>query len=477
MYRIGFILLLIFSKVAAQDLSFKWSEKVPAKGIIKYCGTSANHFFTSQIQDARTVLLRRFDSALQLKKDDTLVLTNKNEEYLTSFATDSHFVHVIVQRESRKQTNILLIKTSLQNPLQATTTVVGVFKDGYRGIVFAYYSQDKSKLLITNFNFVAKTLSIDRDFVVINTASGNVQFTGNTSIQGFNDHIGVTNNGLVWLNAEQIYSKQIRLLEKTKTQQKIVFISSDNKANEYIIRFDTKYTPGVDIIEGEGSDLYVTGFAYDNDSKASRLSESELFIYTVDSEKGTVTDSSFTSFSGLYPDGRIKVDDRLPYTLKSIYKRNDGGYTLLAEQYQFISGQYSATFKYNDLACIQLSKGFKFESVARIPKVQYGTDNPSFLSTVIGDTVYLIYNDLTVNLNAVDDNLSYPSNKQSKNALFLVTINKNGKFRKEVIYDYASGKPIPQILSSFVLNSHTMYLAADAQVGILIMSNQNLDDK
>jgi hypothetical protein len=465
MYRIGFIVLFIFSKSSAQNLSFKWSEKVPPKGILNYCGTAVNQIFTSQTQGTEMILLRRFDSSMQLKEEDTLMLTNKNEEYLTSFVTNSHFVYVTAKKVSKKQTNILLSKNSLQNLSQHATSVAADLKDGYRGMVMFYYSHDKSKLLITNYNFIAATQTIKRDFIVINTASGDVQFSGNLSAEGGYDHIGVANNGMVWLSAWQINSWKNRLVEKPKKLVKLFFTTPDSKSSEFTIRFETKYTPDVDIIQGEGSKLYVTGFAYNNDSKASRLSESELFVYTVDSEKGVVTDSAFTSFTGLYPDRRLNEYDKLPYTTRHIYKRNDGGYTLLAEQYQFIYGQYSNSQKYNDIVCIQLSKDFAFQSVVRIPKLQFGSNNPSFISTSINDTVYLFYNDLKENENAEGDNLSYPSNKQSKNGLFLISIDNTSKYTKQVLYDYSSGDPIPQILSSFVLNKHSILLSADGQIG------------
>jgi hypothetical protein len=459
----------MFNRASSQNLSFKWSEKVQTKGIIKYCGISTNLFFTSQIQDTRTVLFRSFDSTLKLKKEDTLISANKNEEYLTSFATDSHYVHVIAQKESRKQTKIFLIKTSLNNSFQTNTSEVAELKDGYRGFVFTYYSQDRSKLLITNSNFIAKTSTNERNFVVINTASGDVQFSGSTSIQGVNEQIGVANNGTVWLSALQVYSWKNRLVEKPKTQQKIIFVTPDTKEKEFTIRFDDKYTPGFDFIQSNAGEWYITGFAYDNNSKVNRLSISELFVYKVDSESGIVTDSTFTNFTGLFPENKLNLEDRLPYTIKHLYKRNDGGYTVLAEQYQFIIGQYSNSQKYNDIACIQLSKDFSFESVVRIPKLQYGTDNPSFLSTVIGNTVYLIYNDLTENLNAEGDKLSYPSNKQNKNGLFLISIDNKGKYKKQLLYDYSSGEPMPQILLSTVLNNDTILLTADSQIGTVII--------
>lgn len=477
MYRIGFILLLMYNEASSQHVSFKWSEKVSSKGIINNCGTSASHFFTSQMQDTRTVLFRRYDSSLQLKKADTLVLPNKNQQYITSFTAEARLVHIIAQKEKKNQINILLIKNSFDESLQNTASVVAELKDGYKGNVFAYYSEDRSRLLITNFNFEAATATIKREFIVINTASGTVQFSGTVSIQGANEQIGVANNGMVWLSAIQIYSWKNRLVEKPKTLQKIIFIAPGNRYSEFNIQFDTKYTPGVDFVQGEGSELYVTGFAYDNDSKASRLSDCELFIYKVDSEKGMVADSAFTSFTGLYPGMRLKEDDRLPYTVKHIYKRTDGAYTLLAEQYQLITGQYSATQKYHDIACIQLNKDFKFESVTRIPKLQSAADNPSFISTLWRDSIYLVYSDHKENLHAEADNLNYPSGKQTRNALFLVTIDKKGQVRKEVIYDYSSGMPVPQILSGFMLNSHTMIFPAEGQIGTLRIGNILQQDK
>ncbi len=467
MYKIGIIGLLIFNTATAQELSFKWSKKLPSKAVVNYCGAAGNAIFATQIQDSKTILLHSFDNSLLLKQQDTLILAEKNQQYLTSFSADSQLVHVIVQNENRKQTNILFIKSSFQHPEQPSTAVAAQLKDGYMGIVYAYYSQDRSKLLLTNFSFKAATQTTIRDFIVINTAKGNVQFSGTVSYEGSSQQIGVANNGTAWFSALQVYSWKKRIAEKPKTQQKIILIKPDNTEKELTIRFENKYSPSVDILEDNNNTLYFTGFAYENDAKVNRLSASEWYIYKVDAENGLVTDSAFTSFTGLYPENKLKEEDRLPYTIKQLYKRNDGGYTILAEQYQIISGQYSTSQKYNDIACIQLQKDFRFEAAVRIPKLQYGTDNPSFISSFINDTVYIIYNDLTENLYADGDKLSYPSNKQNKNGLFLIRIDNKLTYNKQLLYDYASGEPMPQLLSSFSQNNQTVLLPAEAQIGIL----------
>ena len=463
MHKYHIIFLFLFSTLQAQQIH--WSEKVSSKGVLDYAGRAGNFYFTTQPQGTDKVLLHRFDADLKLVKEDILLIP-KGHNYLLSFVTPTEFVHVVTQNENRKPTTVLLLKSNLDNLSQTTTTLAAELKDGYRGVVYAHYSPDRSRILITNFSLKPSTSTINREFIVLDTRTGTVQFSGSSTINGLNDEIGVTNTGLVWVTAMQITSKQIRLLEKTKIQQQIIFIRPDNQTGSYILRRDTKYIPSVDVVAGEGSTVYFSGFAYDNDTKGGRIPDNELFIYTVDCEKAQVTDSAFTTVSGLYPANRLKAEDRLPYTIKQLHKKSDGSYTLLAEQYQFVAGQYSATSKYNDIACVQLNKDFSYATVTRIPKMQYGSDNPSFLSVWSGDTLHLFYNDHKDNLNAEEDKIIYPANKTVKNALFHVWLDGANKPTKQILYDYANGEPMPVIKGSLVENGEVV-VVAEGMMGLM----------
>lgn len=64
--------------------------------------------------------------------------------------------------------------------------------------------------------------------------------------------------------------------------------------------------------------------------------------------------------------------------------------------------------KYNDIACIRLKEDFTIDTVFRIPKLQFGGDNASFLCSYLNDTLYILYSDHQNNLNVTGDNLSVP---------------------------------------------------------------------
>lgn len=467
MLRLVSIFLLISTPALSQPLSFKWSDKVPTKGLVNFSGIRANQFFTSQSTDAKTVLLRTFDADLKLVQEETLPVDGKNEDYLMSFVSDSFFVGIKAVTPGKKATILSFTKYNLFQKTEPTTTVVSEMKGGYRGFVFAYYSQDRSKILITNFAFKASTQTTERDFIVVDTKKASIMYSGTMSSEGNSDDVGVSNEGLAWFSLTQNYREDGKRFGKIRFRQRILFYSTTGISNDLIIQLNGKYTPGLDIVQGTSNNLFLAGFAYEDGADSKNLSKGELYIYSVNAINGKLLDSVFTPFNGLYPEGKVKLEDRLPYSIRSIYPTSTGGYIVLAEQYQFIIGQYANSQKFHDIAVIRLGKKFEFESATRIPKRQFGIDNPSFISTLVNDTLYLLYNDHIENLNAAPDEIRYPANKQEKNGLFLLTIDGNLNPTKKLLYRYDSGQPMPDILKSYKLTDRKFVLPAEAQWGML----------
>lgn len=467
MLRLISIFLLISTTSLSQPLSFKWSDKVPTKGLVNFSGIKGSQFFTSQNTDEKTVLLRTFDADLKIVQEETLAVDGKNEDYLMSFVSDSFFVGVKAITPGKKATILTFTKYNLFQKTEPITTVVSEMKGGYKGFVFAYYSQDRSKILITNFAFKASTQTTERDFIVVETKTAGILYSGTMSSVGSNDDIGVSNEGLAWFSVTQSYREDGKRFGKFKARQRTIFYNATGISNDFTIQLDGKYTPGLEIIQGTGSNLYLTGFAYEDGADSRNLSKGELYFYRMNAVNGRLIDSVFSPFDGLYPEGKVKLDDRLPYSIRSIYPSNTGGYIVVAEQYQFIIGQYSNAQKFHDIAVLRLSKNFEFEAAMRIPKRQFDVDNPSFISTIINDTLYLLYNDHLENLEAAPNDIRYPANKQEKNGLFLVTIDENLKPTKKLLYRYDSGEPMPNILQSYKLTDRKFALPAQAQWGVL----------
>mgnify|MGYP006211387737 FL=1 len=188
----------------------------------------------------------------------------------------------------------------------------------------------------------------------------------------------------------------------------------------------------------------------------------------------TLSDSKMLKVPGLYPDEIKKVQDYVPYKIRNIFERKDGGYTVVAEQYKLIvsthtsaNGMTTTSYRYFycDIACIQTDEALEVTSVTRMPKYQLNASNPSIISTVKNDKTYIIYEDLTKNIEATDDKKTKRSTKSifssdSKNALFLLTIEKNGEMRKEIVYDYKESKIQPFILGSRVIEDGLILLNA-----------------
>lgn len=98
--------------------------------------------------------------------------------------------------------------------------------------------------------------------------------------------------------------------------------------------------------------------------------------------------------------------------------------------------------------------------------------NPSIISTFKNDKTYIVYEDLTSNIEAATDKKTKRNTKtifksDSKNSLFLLTIDNEGKPTKEIIYDYKESKIKPRIMSSREIDNGEILLNADDQIGVL----------
>jgi hypothetical protein len=458
--------LVIANKCIAQIPNFCWSEKFNTKGDFRFVGFKDSSLYAVQNRENKDVVLRSFTPALRLNNETIWSVASGGPpaNYLLSFISDTGLVHIMYQYDRKKDS--LIISTSSNS--------ISSMKAGSTRFVQAFYSADRSKLLICNSYYHRKTRNTDRDFIVLSTATSKLIYSGTFSYNYLletPDGIHVDNLGNAYFGTITYQRTGSKLSGKSNAIHHVKIISPGGSTAAFTVSFPGKYVPGIDIVEEENNAVYIAGLSYDGDIKASRTSSADLFLYRIDPERLLYRDSVHTTVNGLYQEGKLKEDDRLPYTIRHIYEKTSGELVIIAEQYQQIFNQYSTREKYHDISCIQLNKDQSFGSIVRIPKLQYDFNNPSIVSTFINDKAYLLYNDPQENLAATGESVQYAANNKDKNGLFLVTIGQDSQVKKELLYGYDSGKPMPVILSSYIINNRTIFICSDERVGLLKFEN------
>ncbi|MBL7758045.1 MAG: hypothetical protein JNL59_11630, partial [Chitinophagaceae bacterium] len=71
------------------------------------------------------------------------------------------------------------------------------------------------------------------------------------------------------------------------------------------------------------------------------------------------------------------------------------------------------------------------------------------------------------NLHSTGESVQYVANKKDKNGLFLVTIGQDFRYKKELLYGYDSGQPMPVLKTGYAIDNRRILLCSDEQVGLL----------
>lgn len=478
MVRKYLVLIFLLNKSFAQDLTFNWSDSVITKGDIRFSGIHESNIYAVQSKDNKIAYTRRYNSKLQLLNEtiNEFLTTTEPYSYLISFVSDSHLVH-IKYFFSKKEDVFKLVKTTEAfglNGISDDSALLNMKANRY-SFIEGYYSSDRSKLLLCNYYSNVKTITEYREFAVIDAKSGNLihkgVFSFNYIVEQLQD-ISVDNKGNVYFPTIESKREGNRLTGKVKTKGKLTSFLTSGEKKEFDFSYPGSHFTGLNVIQGEGNYVYIAGITFDEDTRATRLSGGRMFIKLFNCDKSQSTDSAYIHIPNLFPAKRLSEDDRIPYTIRNIYKRNSGGYVIVAEQYQIIAGQYGVKKKYNDIACIRLKEDFTIDTVFRIPKLQFGSDNASVLCNYLNDTLYILYSDHQNNLSATVDNLKYPANNNDKNGLFLVTIDSIGNYKKEMLYGYNTGQPMPILQYCVPIDNRTFFLSAVDRIGILKFTNK-----
>ena len=490
------LLLLCAANATSQHIDLTWAEKIKTKKQIFVLGGQQGNYYTGHIDADDHLVCRKYNDKMAMVKEQSIPfeLDDKRYIYQRTLFIKNKMIHLIRENRRKEDKSFLFAAfTDLDLKNSDKTIILDEVSDKELTGTFGSntVSPDSTKVLIYHEVRVKKKEASKLSLKVYNGTFSDVLLDKVVEIpirdKNFStESLSVDNLGNVYVLAQIIRENKEREKGQSKSYYKlIVFEKTSGAPKEFDFDFENQTITSMDIIPSKDNTLICTGFVSDIESgfltkRVSAVSD-EMFSTILDCNSLSITSKFRTKVEGLYPDKLKKTQDFVPYKVRDIFPKKDGGYVVVAEQYKLViitttspNGGTHTTYRYYycDIACLHVDSKGDLESITKIPKFQLNASNPSIISTYVDGKTYIVYEDLTKNENAFTDKEEKKSSKtmfssDSKNSLFLLTIAADGKPTKEIIYDYKESKIRPRILSSLLVDPNTIILRADDQIGKL----------
>lgn len=490
MKKILLVAFLSIQGIYAQDITLKWAEKIPTKANVSILGGKNGLYYTTYRNKEDQLVGRTYDRNLNLKNEKIISFNLDDKKYLYegAYFLNNGILHFINETKRKEDKNFLYsgfsdfsLKTS--EKLNIIDEVNDKDKSEYFGS--KRISPDSTKVLVYHENMGKKREPNVLVYKVYNSGITDIVNEGIASlpIKSKNyetDDVRVDNLGNVYVLAKIIKEKSEREKYHSEYYYKLIVFAKDKTVKEFDFDYAENDISYIDMIAGKNNTFFCAGFLTNLKGGKKKLLSDEMFYAALDCNTLNLGESKMLKVEGLYPEEVKNKEDFVPYKIRKIYQKSDGGFSIVAEQYKLVvtthTTQYgtstSYSYYYCDIACIQIDNKKEVTSITRIPKYQRNAGNPSVITTFKNDKTYVVYEDLTSNLQAVDDKKTKRSSKaflssDSKNSLFLLTIDSKGEPNKEIIYGYKESDLRPRILSSKEINFGEILLNADDQIGLL----------
>ncbi|GEM_PF-1637841 len=494
MKYLGFFMLFLTLGMQAQQIDLTWAEKIKTKkkNIFVLGGKNGN-YFTGHVDKDDHFVCRKYNDKMKMIKEEIVPfeLDEKRYMHVKSIFVNNKIVHLISEHKRKEDKRVLLAAfTDMDLKNSDKTLIIDEASDESMLFGANYISPDSTKVLIFHEKPGKKKDPSTLSLKVYKSDFTDIIFDKLVQIpikdKNFStESINVDNLGNVYILARIIREGKERKKGQSEDYYKLIVFDKDTgNPNEFDFDFENQAISSIDIIPSKDNTLICTGFISDIENgflskKVSNVSD-EMFTALIDCKTKKLSATSKVKVDGLYPEKMKKKEDFVPYRIRKIFPKKEGGYVVVAEQYKLdIQTYYTQTgwrtvykYYYCDIACMHVNKNNELESITKVPKYQLNAANPSILSTYIDGKTYIIFEDLAKNLEAENDKEVKRSTKSmlssdSKNALFLLTIAPDGKPKKEIIFSYKESKIRPQIMESMLIDPNTIILKAEDQIGEL----------
>lgn len=496
MKYLKFALLFATIGIQAQQVDLTWAEKIKTRKNVVVLGGLKGNYYTGHADTDNHLVCRKYNSNMEMVSEKAVPfeLDEKRYSLRQSLFIDNKIVHIIEERKRKEDkyqllaaftdldlnTNdkTLIIDEITEKELTSTFGDTYISPDSTKVLVFHEKSGKKkepSRLSLKVYSSDFKSMLLDK---IVEIPIRDRDFSTKS--------ISVDNLGNVYVLANVFRGKKERVKGQSATYYKLIaFEKGSGAPKEFDFDFLDQDISSIDIIPSKNNTLICTGFVSDVEAKflSKRVSNvsDEMFSTVIDCNNLDIVSKFKVQVPGLYPQKVRKSQDFVPYKVRDIFPKEDGGYIAVAEQYKLViittttpNGGTTTRYKYYycDIACMSVDKAGNLESITKVPKYQMNAENPSIMSTYVNGNTYIVYEDLTKNVDAYEDKDQKRSTKQlfssgGKNSLFLLTIGPDGTPKKEIIYDYKDSKLRPRILTSKLINPSTIVLNADDQIGKL----------
>lgn len=490
MKKIAVLLILIFQKSYSQDITLKWAEKIPTRGSVNVLGGKNGLFYTTHTNNDNNLVGRTYDKELSLKNEKIIDfnIEQKKYGYRGAYFLENGIVHFVSEskrKEDKQYLYSILSDFNLKTSEKVNIVDEADDNDKIQGFGVRSISPDSTKILIYHEKVIQRKEPNVLIYKVYDSKITNIINKGEVSlpIKSKNyttKELRVDNIGNVYVLAEIRKEKSERQKNQSDYYFKLIIFAKNKEVKEFDFDYQENDISYIDIIAGNNNAFFCTGFLNNLKGGRKKNLSDEMFFAVLDCNTLKLGKSKMIKVPGLYPEEVKKNEDFVPYKIRKIYQKSDGSYSIVAEQYRMdvitICGQYGCTTRYIeyycDIACIQTDSKMEVKSISRIPKYQKNAGNASIISTFKNDNTYIIYEDLTSNLEAQSDKDTKRNSKSlkstsSKSSLFIVTIKNDGEFKKEEVYSYKESKIKARILTSLEINPGEIMLNADDQIGLL----------
>lgn len=488
-----FLIITTFAGFS-QDVSLTWAEKIKTRGNVFILGGKDGNYFTGHRNSDDELVCRKYDKKMTMLNEQIINFNFEKNRYAydgTYFVKDK-IVHFVTENKRKEDKNIMYAATTNLDLKTSDKTLI-LDEQDEDAISFANrrISPDSTKILVYNEMKGRKKEPNTLTFKVYNSDLTEVLL--NKAIQldiksknYTTEEVRLDNNGNVYLLSRIVKEREDKVKDQTKFYYKLSVLNKEGAVKEFDFDYVTKDIESIDLIPGENNTLICTGFLKTLgkgflSAKKKTLISDELFSVIINCNTLTVQSSKKVELDGLYPEKPRKTEDYVPYKVKNIFFKKDGGYVLVAEQYKLVvrtsssmNGGVRTTYLYYycDIAVVHINNKSEVVSVSKMPKYQLNASNPSIVATYKDGKTYIIYEDLEKNLNAENDKETKRSSASmfssgGKNALFMLTVAESGEMKKEVIFSYKDIKIRPRLEASRVINKGEIILNADDQIGVL----------
>lgn len=495
MKYLGFFMLFLTLSMQAQQIDLTWSEKVKTKKKrVFILGGKNGNYFTGHANNDNYFVCRKYNDKMKMVKEDVVPFELDEKRFLhsKSMFLNNKIVHLITEHKRKEDKKMLLAAfTDMDLKSSGKTLILDEASDDAMIFGIALTSPDSSKVLVYHEKPGKKKDPSTLSLKVYKSDFTDIVFDKLVQIPIKNrnfstESINVDNLGNVYILAKIYREGKERSKGQSEEYYKlIVFDKTTGNPNEFEFDFENQAISSIDILPSKNNTLICTGFISDIESgflskKVSKVSD-EMFTAIIDCNTKKLGAISKVKVEGLYPEKVKKNEEYVPYRIRKIFPKDNGGYVVVAEQYKMVERTYTTMnggvrtvirYYYCDIACLHINEKAELESITKIPKYQLNAANPSILTTYVNGNTYIIYEDLTKNLEAKNDKETKRSTESmlssdSRNSLFLITIAPDGKPKKEILFNYKESDIRPSILESKYIDDNTIILKAEDQIGEL----------